>query len=61
MKKLLATIALSTVGFLSFAQSGAKASIVDVTYNLNLDNCGGGCGAAGGNYGTKTAQGFWWT
>jgi hypothetical protein len=50
MKKLLATVALAAVGFLSFAQNGAQASVVDVTYNLNLDNCTGGCG--GSNYGT---------
>jgi hypothetical protein len=30
--------------------NGAQASIVDLTYNLNLDNCTGGCGST--NYGT---------
>jgi hypothetical protein len=43
-------IAVTAVGLLALVPNGAQASIVDLTYNLNLDNCTGGCGAS--NYGT---------
>jgi hypothetical protein len=53
MKKLLATVALAAVGFLSFAQSGAKASVV-LTSNLTQDNCTGGCSNGFTPFGTVT-------
>jgi PEP-CTERM motif len=53
MKKLLATVALAAVGFLSLAQSGAKASVV-LTSNLTQDNCTGGCANGVTPFGTVT-------
>jgi hypothetical protein len=53
MKRLLATVALAAVGFLSFAQSGAKA-IVMLTSNLTQDNCTGGCSNGVTPFGTVT-------
>jgi hypothetical protein len=53
MKKLLATVALAAIGFLSFAQSGAKALVV-LTSNLTQDNCTGGCSNGVTPFGTVT-------
>jgi hypothetical protein len=53
MKKLLATVALAAVGFLSFAQSGAKASVM-LTSNLTSDACSGGCSNGFTPFGTVT-------
>jgi hypothetical protein len=53
MKKMLATVALAAVGFLSFAQSGAKASVV-LTSDLTSDACTGGCSNGFTPFGTVT-------
>ncbi len=53
MKKLLATVTLAAVGFLGFAQSGAKADVV-LTSNLTQDNCTGGCANGVTPFGTVT-------
>jgi hypothetical protein len=53
MKKLLATVALATVGFLSFGQSGAKSAVM-LTSNLTQDNCTGGCANGVTPFGTVT-------
>jgi hypothetical protein len=50
-----AAVALAALGFLVLADRGAHASVVDTTYNLNLDNCSGGCLAT--NYGTVHISG----
>jgi hypothetical protein len=48
-----AAVAVTALGLLGITPNVAKASLVDVTYNLNLDNCTGGCGASvGSSYGT---------
>src|SRR5216683_289816 len=48
-----ATVALAVVGFLGFAQSGAKADVV-LTSNLTQDNCTGGCANGVTPFGTVT-------
>src|SRR5258705_5291902 len=48
-----ATVALAVVGFLGFAQSGAKADVV-LTSNLTQDNCTGGCSNGFTPFGTVT-------
>jgi hypothetical protein len=53
MKRLLAIVGLAAVGFLSFAQTDAKATVV-LTSNLTQDNCTGGCSNGVTPFGTVT-------
>jgi hypothetical protein len=50
MRCVSLSAAFITACFAGIAIKPAHASVVDLTYNLTLDNCTGGCGAS--NYGT---------